>query len=160
MSFTDENVSTTMNVFLVIANIINLVYNVPQVVKTYKTKSTKDFSTWFIFMRIIGNTIWLAYSFEINSIQLIINNIVTVAASLFIGYYKYQELYKEYKLIHKDTLSDPMIPEDSINDEIILDFRNDHYDNRSNVNVMVDENMMNNAPISNIVHPYIKYNEI
>ena len=34
----DDNVSTTMNVFLVIANILNLVYNIPQMIKTYQFK--------------------------------------------------------------------------------------------------------------------------
>ncbi len=48
LTLLDKNVSDTMNVFLVIANIINLVYNVPQIVKTCRTKSTKDFSGWFL----------------------------------------------------------------------------------------------------------------
>ena len=132
MTFTDENVSPTMNGFLIIANIINFIYNVPQVVKTYKSKSTKDFSAWFIFMRIIGNTIWVAYAFEINSIQMIINNIVTVAASLFIGYYKYLELQKEYRqkrvlLRNENNLTEPMISSSNNQQEdVILDFRKEY----------------------------------
>ena len=57
MHFTilDPNVSTTMNGFLIIANIINLLYNVPQIVTTYKRKSTKDFSGWFLFLRFISS---------------------------------------------------------------------------------------------------------
>ncbi len=88
----DKNVSTTMNVFLVIANIINIIYNLPQVIKTYKTKSTSDFSEWFLFLRVIGNIIWIAYSVEIDSLLMLINNIVTVTASIFIGYYKVKEI--------------------------------------------------------------------
>ena len=61
LTLLDSNVYITMNIFLSIANIINLIYNVPQVVKTYKTKSTKDFSAWFIFLRILGNIIWIIY---------------------------------------------------------------------------------------------------
>ncbi len=53
-SFLDKNVSIQMNVFLVIANIINLLYNIPQVIKTYKCKSTRDFSSLFLFLRVIG----------------------------------------------------------------------------------------------------------
>jgi uncharacterized protein with PQ loop repeat len=45
----DHNVSTTTNIFLVIANIINLFYNIPQMYKTYKCKSTKDFSGIFYY---------------------------------------------------------------------------------------------------------------
>ena len=70
----DESVSYTMNVFLVIGNIINLVYNIPQMVKTYKTKSTKDFSSTFLFLRVIGNSIWLAYSIELNTFLFLICN--------------------------------------------------------------------------------------
>ena len=97
LTLLDSNVSITMNIFLSIANIINLIYNVPQVVKTYKTKSTKDFSSWFIFLRILGNIIWIIYSIEIDSLQMLINTSVTVLSSIFIGYYKVIELYNERK---------------------------------------------------------------
>ncbi len=92
MPLTDPNVNTTMNVFLIIGNVINLVQNIPQVVKTYKTKSTKDFSAIFLSLRIIGNVIWIAYAAEINSLLLIINNTVTVLSTVFISFYKVREL--------------------------------------------------------------------
>ena len=91
----DDNVSTTMNVFLIIANVINLVYNVPQIIKTYKTKSTGDFSSIFLFLRIVGNIIWIPYAIEIDSLLLLINTLVTVLSSIFIGYYKVKEIIKE-----------------------------------------------------------------
>jgi hypothetical protein len=50
----DPNVPLGMNVMLVIANVINLIYNIPQMVKTYQTKSTRDFSGWFLSLRVIG----------------------------------------------------------------------------------------------------------
>jgi uncharacterized protein with PQ loop repeat len=96
LTIADPRVSDTMNGFLVVANIINLIYNVPQMMQTYRTKSTKDFSTWFIFLRIIGNTIWISYAINIDSLQMLINNCVSVFASLFISYYKCGELYAEY----------------------------------------------------------------
>jgi MtN3 and saliva related transmembrane protein len=95
----DPNVSTTMNVFLIIANIINIFYNIPQMVHTYKTKSTKDFDVWFIILRIVGNIIWLAYAIDINNLLMLINNSVTVFSSLFIGYYKFFEKEKEYRML-------------------------------------------------------------
>ena len=96
-SIFDDKVSTTMNVFLVIANVINFVYNIPQCIKTYKTKSTKDFSSTFLFLRVIGNAIWLAYSIEIKAFLFILANIVSVIASIFISYYKVIELFVDYK---------------------------------------------------------------
>jgi len=103
-SIFDDKVSATMNVFLVIANIINFVYNIPQCIKTYKTKSTKDFSSTFLFLRVIGNVIWLAYSIEIKAFLFILANIVSVIASVFISYYKVIELYVEHKRNSKALL--------------------------------------------------------
>jgi uncharacterized protein with PQ loop repeat len=98
MDFTifDDKVSPTMNVFLVIGNIINLFYNIPQMAKTYETKSTKDFSSSFLFLRVFGNSIWVAYSIELNTFLFLLSNIVTVVSSAFISYYKMRELYIEY----------------------------------------------------------------
>ena len=91
MNFTllDPNVDTTMNVFLVIANVLNLVYNLPQMLQTYRTKSTDDINHWFILLRIVGNSIWMVYGLRINSFLMLLNNAITVTASLFIGYYKF-----------------------------------------------------------------------
>ena len=97
LTILDPNVSNTMNGFLVIANTINLIYNIPQMMRTYQTKSTKDFSAWFIFLRIVGNTIWIVYALEVESLQMLINYSVTVLASIFISYYKCIELYDEYQ---------------------------------------------------------------
>lgn len=106
----DQNVSLTMNIFLIIANIINIIYNIPQMVKTYKTKSTKDFSETFLLLRIIGNTIWLVYSIEVDSFLMLLNNLVTIFASVFIGYYKLIEIKERYRT--KPTYS-PIINEDA-----------------------------------------------
>jgi MtN3 and saliva related transmembrane protein len=94
----DDNVSTTMNVFLVIANILNLVYNIPQMIKTYKTKSTGDFSELFLLLRIVGNTIWIGYAIQIDSMLVLINNLVTVLSSMFIGFYKIKEIIQKRRL--------------------------------------------------------------
>ena len=93
----DQNVSVTMNVFLIVANILNLVYNIPQMEQTYRTKTTRDFSTTFLLMRVIGNMIWVVYSVEIGSVLFLINNVVTVVASIFIGYYKICEIIQLMK---------------------------------------------------------------
>ena len=97
ISILDPHVGTTMNVFLVIGNVINLVQNIPQVVKTYQTKSTRDFSALFLLLRIIGNLIWIAYAIKINSILLAINNSVTVAATVYLSYYKVREMWHDHK---------------------------------------------------------------
>jgi hypothetical protein len=86
--------------------------------RTYQTKSTKDFSTWFIFLRIIGNSIWISYAINIDSLQMLINNCVTVFASLFISYYKCRELYADYTERKQLTWNDEYT---ALNDDTILD---------------------------------------
>jgi MtN3 and saliva related transmembrane protein len=142
----DHNVSTTTNVFLVIANIINLFYNIPQMYKTYKCKSTKDFSSLFLLLRIIGNLIWVEYAIELNSMLMLTNNIVTVLSSLFIGFYKLNEILKKNNIknnannniepiflddiIIKTTIDDNNINDNNINDSNI----NDSNINDNNIN--------------------------
>ena len=76
---------------LIFANFLNLIYNIPQMVQTFQTRSTKDINKWFIILRVLCNGIWMVYGIYINSFLMMLNNLVTVSASLFIGYYKYRE---------------------------------------------------------------------
>ena len=110
LNILDPNVSTTMNVFIVIANIINISYNIPQMIHTYKTKSTKDFDVWFIILRCVGNIIWLVYSIYLNIFLMMLNNLITVLSSIFIGYYKLLEIVEKKGLYKKQ-----------INDEELID---------------------------------------
>jgi uncharacterized protein with PQ loop repeat len=100
----DPNVGTTMNVFLILANVINIVYNIPQMLKTYQRKTTGDLSSWFLFLRIVGNTVWIAYAVEVDSMLMLINNIITVLSSIFIGYYKVLELRKEWTKVRENDM--------------------------------------------------------
>ncbi len=93
----DPNVSKTMNIFIIIGNIISLCQNIPQIIKTYKVKSTRDFSSLFILMRISACIIWGAYSIEIESLMMLINNLITLSATGFISYYKINEIIADYK---------------------------------------------------------------
>ena len=38
--------NTYKNNILIICNVINVTYHLPQIVKTYRTKSVKDFDSW------------------------------------------------------------------------------------------------------------------
>ena len=102
----DPNVNLTMNIFMIIANILNIAYNVPQMIKTYKRKTTGDISGWFLLLRFIGNLIWITYSIEIGSMLMLINNLITVISSGFIGYYKIVEIYSYKQLIVIDDYNE------------------------------------------------------
>ena len=49
----------------------------PQVIKTWKTRSTKDISTGMFVMFCTGIFLWALYGFAIHSMPVIITNIVT-----------------------------------------------------------------------------------
>lgn len=55
---------------------------VPQVVKTWRTRSTKDISLVMFIVLIMGILLWLAYGIIIQDIPLIVANSVTL---LFAG---------------------------------------------------------------------------
>ncbi len=106
----DPNVPLSMNILLVIANVLNLIYNIPQMVHTYRRKSTRDLSAWFLFLRILGNLIWVVYSVYIANLLMLINNVVTVAASVFVGYYKVREIIKDRKNRYVNITVEPLEP--------------------------------------------------
>ena len=49
---------------------------IPQVVKSYKTKSVEDLSLWMIVATLIGTIFWVIYGFLINGLPIIIMNII------------------------------------------------------------------------------------
>ena len=55
---------------------------VPQVVKTWRTRSTKDISLVMFLVLIMGILLWLGYGFIIGDIPLLVANSVTL---LFAG---------------------------------------------------------------------------
>jgi len=86
-----EKLPPGMDALLVIANVLNVVYNMPQVVQTYKTRSAGDINKWFLALRIVCSAIWVLYGLFIGSALLMLNNCVTISASVFISYYKVRE---------------------------------------------------------------------
>jgi MtN3 and saliva related transmembrane protein len=51
---------------------------VPQVIKTLKTKSTKDISVGMFVTLALGLAMWTFYGFSINSMPVIVANIVSL----------------------------------------------------------------------------------
>ena len=60
----------------------------PQAVKVYKTKSTKDISLLMFVIFPVGVASWLAYGVYLNDLPLITANTITLILSLFILFYK------------------------------------------------------------------------
>ena len=60
----------------------------PQAIKVYKTKSTKDILLLMFIIFTVGVASWLAYGVYLNDLPLIIANTITLILSLFILFYK------------------------------------------------------------------------
>lgn len=90
----DPNVGLTMNIFLILGNVVCIGYNIPQMIQTYRTRSTGDINEWFILLRILGNSPFVVYSIYVGEVNLFVSYVFAVIASLFIGYFKYMDMKK------------------------------------------------------------------
>ena len=60
----------------------------PQAIKVYKSRSTKDISLYMFLIFTLGVLSWLIYGIIINDIPIILANAVTLVLSFFILLYK------------------------------------------------------------------------
>jgi len=60
----------------------------PQALKVWKTKSTKDISLYMFIIFTVGVLSWLIYGISISDLPIILANAVTLILSLFILIYK------------------------------------------------------------------------
>ncbi|MBI5469483.1 MAG: SemiSWEET transporter [Deltaproteobacteria bacterium] len=61
---------------------------VPQVLKAVRTKSTKDVSTGMFALLSAGIFIWIVYGIRINSLPVILTNVISLVFSVVILVYK------------------------------------------------------------------------
>jgi MtN3 and saliva related transmembrane protein len=60
----------------------------PQAIKVYRSKSTKDISLYMFLIFTIGTFCWLIYGIVISSVPIMIANTITLILSFFILIYK------------------------------------------------------------------------
>ena len=87
---------TYKNSILVVCNVINVIYHLPQIIKTYKTKSVKDFDPYYLFLGNLHSFCWVLYSIEDNNGLMIFNSCVTMFSISFVSYYKINTYIVEY----------------------------------------------------------------
>jgi MtN3 and saliva related transmembrane protein len=69
-----------------IAGSLTTIAFVPQVVKTWRSKSTHDISYGMFILFSLGLLLWLAYGIVIDALPIIVSNSVTlVLASIILG---------------------------------------------------------------------------
>ena len=67
-----------------LAGILTTTAFLPQVIKTWKTKQTKDISLGMFAILTIGVVLWLVYGILINSLPVIIANVITFILAFII----------------------------------------------------------------------------
>ena len=65
-----------------IAGALSCTTFLPQVIKTWKSKSTKDVSLTMFLIASLGTTLWLIYGILIHSFSIIATNIIVLIFSL------------------------------------------------------------------------------
>ena len=71
-----------------IAGTLTTISFVPQVIRTWKLKETKDFSLAMLLLFAAGMLLWTTYGIWINSFPIIVANIVTFGLVLFLLWMK------------------------------------------------------------------------
>lgn len=54
----------------------------PQVIKSWKTKSTKDIAISWTLINLSGQILWIIYGFYINSLPLVVMSSITLVMTL------------------------------------------------------------------------------
>ncbi len=73
-----------------VAAILTTAAFLPQVYKTWKTKSADSLSVSMLFIFVTGVLCWLIYGFLIHSIPIILANLVTAISGFLLLYFKYR----------------------------------------------------------------------
>ena len=71
-----------------IAGVLTTIAYLPQVRKTWKTKSVKELSLSMYLVMFTGVSLWLTYGILMQSISIILANTVTIILTLIIIYFK------------------------------------------------------------------------
>jgi len=67
-----------------LAAVFTTVAFLPQVIKAFKTKHTKDLSLVMYLLFSMGLFLWIVYGFYLGSIPIIVSNVITLVFSLFL----------------------------------------------------------------------------
>ncbi|WP_200825074.1 MULTISPECIES: SemiSWEET transporter [Aquimarina] len=73
-----------------VAAILTTTAFLPQVYKTWKTKSTDSLSLSMLYIFVTGVLCWLIYGFLINSVPIILANFITAISGFLLLYFKYR----------------------------------------------------------------------
>lgn len=82
--------------FVWTANILGIVYNIPQIHHTYQTKKVDDISTTSLILRLVSSVMWSFYCVYFSMWDVGASWFITLSSSILIAYYKiFQQIQKE-----------------------------------------------------------------
>lgn len=71
-----------------VAGILTTAAFVPQVYKTWKSRSAKDLSLGMFLVFVVGVALWLCYGLALQNLPIILANAVTLVLTSFLLYFK------------------------------------------------------------------------
>lgn len=101
-----DDTNITLTVIVNFANLLGLIYNIPQMYHTYKVKTTADISPLSVRLRILTSVIWIFYSVYRSLWDVLVSWIITFVSAVFTGYYmwvyKATQIHQELKEAETD----------------------------------------------------------
>jgi uncharacterized protein with PQ loop repeat len=85
----NPDVELFMTILVNIGNVLSILYNLPQMWRTYKLKKADDISSYFLWMRLSSGIIWSIYCIYYRMWNVIISWATTIISTVQILYYKY-----------------------------------------------------------------------
>lgn len=73
-----------------VAGTISSVTFLPQVIKTWQSKSAKDISLWMFLLVTFSVVLWLIYGILLGSVPIIYTNSAVLVMSLIMLYFKFR----------------------------------------------------------------------
>jgi uncharacterized protein with PQ loop repeat len=98
----DSKIDLFMTILINVGNFLSVIYNVPQMWRTYKLKKADDISSYFLWMRLASGIIWSIYCIYYKMWYVIISWASTIISTLQILYYKYYPGYSQERVLLTD----------------------------------------------------------
>ena len=98
-SSSNSQIDLFMTILINVGNFLSVIYNVPQMWRTYKLKKADDISSYFLWMRLASGIIWSIYCIYYKMWYVIISWASTIISTLQILYYKYYPVYSQRVLL-------------------------------------------------------------
>ncbi|MBN8576658.1 MAG: SemiSWEET family sugar transporter [Cyclobacteriaceae bacterium] len=86
--FCENQFVDTAKILGLVAGFLTTVAFVPQVIKTWQSRSARDLSLVMFLLFCTGVFLWMIYGFMINELPVILWNIITLALALIILFFK------------------------------------------------------------------------